>query len=141
MTGGYSPFAANAVINGKLAELWNPAKDIEAAIRWCEPRIVWLVADLFHEDALDDFIDRVFAVMALCPPPMFLVLTKHAERMRGYFAGMTGEMKHARLEEAWRNLDRPSPAVSIWPLPKLCVGVSVEDQAAADERVLCRTGE
>lgn len=42
------------------------------------------VSDLFHEDVPDEFIDRVFAVMALCPQHYFLILTKRPERMREY---------------------------------------------------------
>ena len=34
------------------------------------------MSDLFHEDVPDEFIDQVFAVMALCPQHTFQVLTK-----------------------------------------------------------------
>lgn len=44
------------------------------------------MSDLFHEDVPDDFIDRVFAVMALCPQHTFQILTKRAARMRAYCA-------------------------------------------------------
>lgn len=48
---------------------------------------VWFVnsmADLFHEAVPFEFIDRVFAVMALCPQHTFQVLTKRPERMAEY---------------------------------------------------------
>ena len=43
-------------------------------------------SDLFHEGVDFSYIDRVFAVMALCPQHRFLVLTKRPERMREYLA-------------------------------------------------------
>jgi protein gp37 len=42
------------------------------------------MGDLFHEDCPDEWIDKVFAVMALCPQHTFQVLTKRAERMLAY---------------------------------------------------------
>lgn len=44
------------------------------------------MSDLFHESVPDEVIDRIFAVMALCPQHTFQVLTKRAERMRDYFS-------------------------------------------------------
>jgi hypothetical protein len=43
------------------------------------------MSDLFHKDVPFDFIDRVFAVMALCPQHTFQVLTKRPERNGGVF--------------------------------------------------------
>jgi protein gp37 len=53
--------------------------------------------DLFHDAVPDEWIDRVFAVMALAPQHVFQVLTKRTERMRAY------------LEERWQ----PAPAQTI----------------------------
>jgi len=38
------------------------------------------MSDLFHESVPFEFIDRVFAVMALCPQHTFQILTKRPER-------------------------------------------------------------
>jgi protein gp37 len=46
------------------------------------------MSDLFHEAVPFEFVDRVFAVMALCPQHTFQVLTKRPERMAEYFAGL-----------------------------------------------------
>jgi protein gp37 len=56
---------------------------------WKKPRKVFVCSqtDLFGEWWTDGQIDRVFAVMALCPQHTFIVLTKRPERMREYFAG------------------------------------------------------
>ena len=40
------------------------------------------MSDLFHEDVSDDFIRRIFDVMADCPRHTFQVLTKRSDRLR-----------------------------------------------------------
>lgn len=42
---------------------------LEQPLRWQRPRRVFVnsMSDLFHESVPDDYIDRVFAVMALSP--------------------------------------------------------------------------
>ena len=41
--------------------------------------------DLFHEDVSFEWIDKVVAIIAMCPQHTFQVLTKRPERMREYF--------------------------------------------------------
>lgn len=107
------------------------------------------MSDLFHEDVPDEWIDRVFAVMALCPQHTFQCLTKHSARMRAYFATIASEAIAAGEDTsaAPRRLDRiacelsgsPCAAGFIedqpWPLPNVWLGVSAEDQRRADERI------
>lgn len=45
------------------------------------------MSDLFHEEVPFSFIDQVFAVMAMCPQHIFIILTKRPERMAEYTAG------------------------------------------------------
>ena len=56
---------------------------VRAPSRW----FVDSMSDLFHESIPDEWIDRAFAVMSLCPQHTFQILTKRAERMRAYCAG------------------------------------------------------
>ena len=53
---------------------------------WRKPRTIFVCSrsDLFHDDISFEQIDKVFAVMALCPQHRFLVLTKRAERQAEY---------------------------------------------------------
>lgn len=105
-------------------------------LHWRKPRRVFVnsLSDLFHEDISDAFIDQVFAVMALTPRHTFQVLTKRAERMRQYIRNVRPE----RLEEAahglpvltWNDLRNYR-----WPLSNVWLGVSVENQHFADERI------
>jgi protein gp37 len=110
-------------------------------------------SDLFGEWVTDEMLDRVFAVMALCPQHIFQVLTKRPERMRKYLADPDVQDRVAgaispfdieaviRLESyADRSHLRGADGVlasvfSRWPLPHVWLGVSVENQATADERI------
>jgi protein gp37 len=58
-------------------------------LSWRTPRRIFVnsTSDLFHESMPDNWIDQVFAVMALCPQHTFQVLTKRPERARAYMTG------------------------------------------------------
>ena len=107
-------------------------------MRWKKPRRVFVnsMSDLFHEAVPFEFIDRVFAVMALCPQHTFQVLTKRPERMAEYLA----QVPVAHLQDTddrslggfrWEG-GRQFPE---WPLRNVQLGTSVENQQAADERI------
>src|SRR4051812_33731645 len=57
-----------------------PDSILTAPLRRKKPTTYFVnsMGDLFHEDCPDEWIDRVFAVMALCPQHTFQVLTKRA---------------------------------------------------------------
>lgn len=61
---------------------------LEVPLKWRKPRRIFVnsMSDLFHRDVPFDFIDKVFAVMALAPQHTFQVLTKRPERMAEYTA-------------------------------------------------------
>lgn len=100
------------------------------------------MSDLFHEDVPDEFIDQVFAVMCKCCPQneyqkryahTFQILTKRARRMQTY---MTDPKRAERVFLAGHNTPLCGRAsMPPWPLPNVWLGVSVENQAAADERI------
>ncbi|NPV49440.1 MAG: phage Gp37/Gp68 family protein [Armatimonadetes bacterium] len=86
--------------------------------RWRKPRRVFVcsMSDLFHEDVPDGFIDDVMSTVSACLQHTFLLLTKRPDRMANYF-------------EAWMfRKQRQIP-------PNLWLGVSVENQRRADERI------
>lgn len=91
-------------------------EQLEVPLRWRRPRRIFVAnqADLFHEALFPADIARVFEVMKLSPQHQFQVLTKRAARMREFFDG---------------------PGRPWASLPNVWLGVSVEDQAAADERI------
>lgn len=110
-------------------------------LTWKRPRMIFVCAhgDLFHESVPDEWIDRVFAVMALAPQHTFQVLTKRSERMRDYIGAQVygersvgSEIRHLQRGGFNEYLDLIEQRK---PLPNVWLGVSVEEQARADERV------
>jgi len=105
-------------------------------LSWKKPARVFVnsMSDLFHENLSDEAIDQVFAVMALSPQHTFQILTKRAERMRDY---MLNEDTVTRIEEQlWEmHTDDTTNAMPIGPLRNVWLGVSVENQQFADERI------
>lgn len=130
---------AGAVWTGKVALAPDPI--LLAPLRWRRPRRIFVnsMGDLFHESVPDEWIDKVFAVMALAPQHTFQVLTKRARRMRAYMTSneRTGDFEPMmRIIEAARKI-RPDNLYNMtdWPLPNVWLGVSVEDQTRANERI------
>lgn len=112
-------------------------------LRWRRPRRIFVnsMSDLFHEAISDADIDKVFAIMALCPQHIFQVLTKRSARMRAYFAAPD---RLASINGAiWALLGTPRGSKihhggkwrAALPLPNVWLGVSAEDQPRADERI------
>ena len=124
-------------------------------LKWRKPARIFVnsMSDLFHEDVPDAFIDCVFGVMALAPHHTFLVLTKRADRMRRYLASSArpdavfDALYDARIAERFgrqadalmcRGMDRVESRGTHhaeWPLSNVHLGVSVENQSTADERI------
>lgn len=94
------------------------------------------MSDLFHEDVPFEFIDKIFAIMALSPQHTFQVLTKRAARMKEYFSDQRKAIiwQHARVISQRMGMDHYSMHFP-WPLPNVWLGVSVEDQTTANMRI------
>lgn len=103
---------------------------------------VWFVnsmGDLFHPAVTDEQIDRVFAVMALCPQHIFQVLTKRPRRMRDYVSGLTDACQQwKRLGDAAAVIVGNSGYFSAgereWPLPNVWLGTTIENKRAFIQR-------
>jgi protein gp37 len=129
------------------------------------PRRIFVnsMSDLFHENVTDGIRNRIFAVMLLCPQHYFQILTKRAQEMLAYLGAsgrrseilaaacglafdLQSETKYARIPppsnatdvvyDCGPNGDEAGCRVrDVWPLPNVWLGVSVENQKAADERI------
>ena len=102
---------------------------LDAPLHWRKPRRVFVnsMSDLFHEQVPDEFIDRVFAVMALCEQHTFQILTKRPERMLAFCS---------REAHWWGNKAGIARRADYGkPLPNVHLGVSAENQHWADERI------
>lgn len=106
-------------------------------LSWRKPARIFVnsMSDLFHEGVSFEFVDRVFAVMA--PRHTFQILTKRAECMFTYM------QKRSKSAQPWKDaarslgysLEFEGLSLVPWPLPNVWLGVSVEDQQRADERI------
>ena len=165
--------AGRRFVKGKIPVQLHPER-LDKPLHWRQPRRVFVcsMADLFHEDVPDEFIDRVFATMALCgatrmtckwancdhdedrqltgcwmqgdgrehPRHTFQVLTKRPERMREY---LSAPGRRERIEEVGNDpewsiqWEEPADIIASagWPLPNVWLGVSAENQKAADQRI------
>ena len=127
---------AGPVWNGTIRfnERW-----LDQPLRWRRPRMIFVCAhgDLFAEGVTDAMLDRIFAVMALCPQHTFQVLTKRPERMRRYVSGFDCDgARRINVADQAEALAKCDQSASMpWPLPNVWLGVSVEDQKRADERI------
>ena len=67
-------------------EVFLDEKMLLQPLRWRRPRMIFVgsMTDLFADFVTDAMLDRIFAVMALCPHHTFQLLTKRPERMREY---------------------------------------------------------
>lgn len=91
-------------------------------LHWVKPRVVFvsLMGDLFHKHVPEEFVDKVLTVIADTPQHTYLFLTKRPGRM-GFVLNAVdrtriSSRKSAELQNVW-------------------LGVSVENQATADERI------
>lgn len=83
---------------------------LDVPLHWRKPRRIFVcsMSDLFHEAFTEEQIDAVFNVFAAAPQHTYMVLTKRPERAKE-FVGVVH--------------------------PNLWLGVTVEDQQRADERI------
>lgn len=134
------------------------AHKLEEPLRWKKPRKVFVnsMSDLFHEALSNEEIAAVFGIMAGAPQHTFQILTKRAQRMRDWFVWA---QTHPRVQgrywgpaigtvaaDVFRNggnqamtdvmyrAVNKAAGVSL-PLPNVHLGVSVESQKYADERI------
>ena len=125
---------------------------LQEPLRWKKPRRIFVnsMSDLFHENVPDSFIDQVFAVMAMTTRHTYQILTKRPERMRDYITNLTEAAKDEQfavdnellglpdrisnyaIDHINKGADNCGP---LWPLHNVWLGVSVEDQPTADERI------
>lgn len=94
---------------------------LDQPLRWTRPRRIFVnsMSDLFHPNVGFDLVAAIFAVMHAASHHTYQILTKRPDRMLEYF-------------NHWKYIiGQPQ-----WMLPpNIWLGVSVEDQATADERI------
>lgn len=107
---------------------------LEEIFKWRKPQRVFVnsMGDLFGPAVKDEWLDRIFAAMMLNPKHTFQILTKYPERMSRY----CNSLDLRRLMSAGGDWKLPDYAYHIkLPLPNVHLGVTVENQKAADDRI------
>lgn len=119
-------------------------KHLTDPLRWRRPRRIFVnsMSDLFHESVPDAWIHEIFAVMAAAPQHNFQVLTKRPARMREVVTDLYSRNLGQWLETLVLHPAGPRELGDLLartvfgpPLPNIWLGVSAEDQDAADTRL------
>lgn len=99
---------------------------LESWVKLKKPHKIFVcsMTDLFGEWVSDRWLDEVFAYMAIAKQHTFQILTKRPQRMLEYCAKPKTKM---RINLLVHNLT--------WPLPKVWLGTTVENQSAANQRI------
>lgn len=132
--------------------IWNGESIFDAdmlakPLHWVKPKRVFVnsMSDLYYEGFSFEQIAAVYGVMAVSPHITYQVLTKRAARRNAFQEWLRTRGKTC-VQEAFNHLNSDSKErfaalefktrrSRAWPLPNVWEGVSVENQAAADERI------
>ncbi len=131
----------------KDVEIFLDQEMLTQPLRWKKPRMIFVcsMTDLFADFVPDDWIDKVFAVMALAPQHTFQVLTKRAARMRDYCLTLGRHHERDRVSLAMKQIFAEHGFAAKrafytlgdigWHFKNIWLGVSTERQQEADERI------
>ena len=122
---------------------------LEIPLRWQGSKRVFVnsLSDLFHENVPFEFIAASFGVMAVAKRHQFQLLTKRPERAAEFFEWLSKDLHH-KINDAVQEMVPRLADVAVfptqkhgmvpdvpWPLSNVWLGVSVEDQKTAEERI------
>jgi protein gp37 len=162
----YAAVAAKSVRLQQFSQ-YQKVKDWDGTIEFVENQLlkplswkaskqvfVCSMSDIFHANVKDEWLDKIFAVMAIANQHTFQVLTKRPFRMKKYLDGITGyRLYQALLSCYWEDADFPRHILRKYPtqeaflelfenlglpdrsIPNIWLGTSVENQKAADDRI------
>lgn len=105
----------NAVWTGKIKIA--PYQTFYKPTQWKKPKRIFVnsMGDIFHENVPEEWIENVFRVIQGCPQHTFMILTKNPKRMRQFMIWWKQQFTDI--------------------LPNVWLGVSVENQETANERI------
>jgi len=94
---------------------------LEKPLHWKQPRMIFVnsMGDTFHPNNKFEWIDKLMAVIALCPQHTFQILTKRPEVMLEFTQWMAGN---------------DDISIAHWPR-NTWLGVTCENQEMADRRI------
>jgi protein gp37 len=123
--------------------------ELDAPLRLRKPAVIGVqfMGDLFHESIHTDWAQLVIAVAAMAPWHRFLLLTKRPGQAAGIFNLEELDIAHSMAMDEYGHhvfdvhaRRRDDGRATAWCFedglpPNLWLGVSVEDQETADERI------
>lgn len=133
-------------------------KDLELPLHWKKPRRIFVnsMSDLFHENVPDIWLLAIFDVIRQCPQHTFQILTKRAKRQQDFCARLrwdnfynAKQPRHLPIEYRtqdgggvlWLADSHDGPGYPLMGCHRytgmhwVWLGVSVENQDTADERI------
>ena len=118
----YEGLAKNGKWTGKIRVV---EEALERPLRWRRPRRIFVnsMSDLFHEKVDEQWIRNIFSVMEAAQRHTFQILTKRPQRMLAWVSEFDKWLRYAGSVSFAEKLS------NVW------LGVSVEDQATAEERI------
>lgn len=114
---------------------------LDDPLMWKKPSKIFVcsMGDLFHEDVQERWINEAWLYMALAKQHTYIILTKRPNRMLEYFASwQKGDLPGIFLGDSEGYLQSDGTRKGggfTWPLPNVWLGVTCENQKAADERI------
>jgi len=113
---------------------------LDKPLHWHKPRRIFVcsMSDLFHPKVPFDFIDKVMFTIykSYSMGHTFQILTKRVRRMMKYFSGnVDGRIigLFRRTDNRYTSEHRLTNSVNL--LPRVRLGVSISNQAEADEKI------
>ena len=123
---GHAACSCATFVQRQFTDVRTHPDRLEQPVHWKKGKRIFVnsMSDLFHEDVPFEFIDLIFAVMAVTPQHTYQILTKRAVRMLEYVSYVNEyDLSRARSEICGINRYSATP----WPLPNVWLGVSVEN--------------
>ena len=110
---------------------------LDKPLHWRKPRTIFVnnMGDTFHPAVPFEFVDKMMAVMALCPQHKFLVLTKRPDRMVKYINTKYRWKNHVLKEAEKIHGPWGTPLKYHWPQPHIIHMTTICNQEEADKNI------
>lgn len=128
--------------NGKLREV---TEKLDEPVRWKRPRMIFVnsMSDVFHEGVGVDYVAAVFGAMILARHHVFQLLTKRPARMLDWLRNIRTHTPdtfvQTCVQEFAKRTGRPIARHHVDDVERVLdhvmLGVSIEDQSSAEERL------
>lgn len=129
-----------AVDQTSKIEFFLDEKTLMAPLHWKKPTSIFpcSMTDLYGSWVPDEWLDQIYAVIAITEQHTYQILTKRPERRREYMKD-SAPLRNGRVCHQFGELMRRSKMGSAiwtgWPLPNVWEGISVGNQEEADKMI------